>query len=72
MAERKGFEPSIPFNGYTPLAGARLRPARPPLRRRGKCPHSADDARQKTPQRPDVEKIRTVKGSGRLQDLFAG
>ena len=26
MAEREGFEPSIPFNGYTPLAGARLRP----------------------------------------------
>ena len=26
MAETKGFEPSIPFNGYTPLAGERLRP----------------------------------------------
>ena len=26
LAERKGFEPSIPFNGYTPLAGERLQP----------------------------------------------
>jgi hypothetical protein len=26
LAERKGFEPSRPFNGSTPLAGERLRP----------------------------------------------
>ena len=26
MAEREGFEPSIPFKQYTPLAGERLRP----------------------------------------------
>ena len=26
MAEREGFEPSIGFNAYTPLAGARLQP----------------------------------------------
>jgi hypothetical protein len=26
MAVREGVEPSIPFKGYTPLAGERLRP----------------------------------------------
>jgi hypothetical protein len=26
MAEREGFEPSIGFNAYTPLAGERLQP----------------------------------------------
>ena len=26
LAEREGFEPSIPFWGYTPLAGERFQP----------------------------------------------
>ncbi len=34
MAEREGFEPSIGVKAYTPLAGERLQPARPSLRRR--------------------------------------
>ena len=34
MAEREGFEPSIGVKAYTPLAGERLQPTRPSLRRR--------------------------------------
>ena len=33
LAEREGFEPSIQCYPYTRLAGERLRPSRPPLRR---------------------------------------
>ena len=33
MAEREGFEPSIPVSQYTRLAGERLRPTRPSLRK---------------------------------------
>ena len=33
LAEREGFEPSMGVKAHTPLAGERLRPARPPLRR---------------------------------------
>ena len=33
MAEKEGFEPSIRFKPYTPLAGERVRPALPLLRR---------------------------------------
>ncbi len=33
MAESEGFEPSIEDKPYTPLAGARLQPARPTLLR---------------------------------------
>jgi hypothetical protein len=32
VAEREGFEPSIPVSQYTRLAGERLRPTRPSLR----------------------------------------
>ena len=31
IAEREGFEPSVPFKRDTHLAGERLKPARPPL-----------------------------------------
>ena len=31
LAEKEGFEPSMAFYRHTPLAGERLRPARPPL-----------------------------------------
>ena len=34
MAEREGFEPSIPVSQYTRLAGERLRPTRPSLRKK--------------------------------------
>ena len=37
MAEREGFEPSIPVSQYTRLAGERLRPTRPSLRKTVQC-----------------------------------
>ena len=33
MAEREGFEPSVEVSPYTRLAGERLQPARPSLRK---------------------------------------
>ncbi len=37
LAERPGFEPGIPLSEYTRLAGERLRPTRPSLRKSSNC-----------------------------------
>src|SRR5689334_20621616 len=67
MAEREGFEPSIPVSQYTRLAGERLRPTRPSLResvQRSMFQCSAFEALSLEPRTSNVEPLFVAEGVG--------